>query len=58
MMYAFIAMSLSITSCSDDHDHGGRMSYCIFRRCVRLLKGELGEFCDEALKMLKLMDII
>ena len=51
MMYAFIAMSLSITSCSDDHDHGCEECHiAYFVDGVEVAQGELGEFCDEALE--------
>ena len=51
MMYAFIAMSLSITSCSDDHDHGcADCHIAYFVDGVEVAQGELGEQCDEVLE--------
>ena len=51
-MYAFIAMSLSITSCSDDHDHDHGCEEChiAWQTAAGEVQGELGEFCDEALE--------
>ena len=41
----------SITSCSDDHDHGCEECHiAYFVDGVEVAQGELGEFCDEALE--------
>ena len=51
MMYAFIAMSLSITSCSEDHDdHGCHECHIAWQTSAGEVQGDIGEFCDEALE--------
>ena len=55
MMYAFIAMSLSITSCSEDHDHGCEECHIAWMVTdangnMSEVQGDLGEFCDESLE--------
>lgn len=50
-MYAFIAVSLSLTSCSDDHDdHGCQECHiALMMQDGTEYEHEIGEFCDEAL---------
>ena len=50
MTYAFIAMLLSFTSCSDDHDHGCEECHIAWMTSAGEVQGELGEFCDDALE--------
>ncbi|MBF90994.1 MAG: hypothetical protein CMP75_04455 [Flavobacteriales bacterium] len=52
MTYAFIAMLLSFTSCSDDHDHGCEECHIAWIPVGSTVEvqGELGEFCDDALE--------
>ena len=49
-MYVFIAMSLSFTSCSDDHDHGCEECHIAWMTTAGEFQVDLGEFCDEALE--------
>ena len=47
MMYAFIAMSLSITSCSMTMIMAVKNVILHISRWCEVAQGELGEFCDE-----------
>tara|TARA_B100002019_G_C20961865_1_gene446703 strand:- start:137 stop:427 length:291 start_codon:yes stop_codon:yes gene_type:complete len=48
IMYALMAMSLSITSCSDDDDHGCHECHIAYVVDGVETQVEIGEYCDEA----------